>query len=90
MCLIKSGAIKFPLPKIPALAQALDLEASLLLVTALKETSPDLLDLIEEVWGPRDLTPEEGRLVQACRKIADGRKVAPIVFMSPVVALVTV
>ena len=90
MSLIKSGSIKFPLTKIPALAEVLEMDAAMLLVIAMRETSPDLMELIEEVWGPRDLTPEEGRLVQACRKLADGRKVGPIVFMSPVVALVAV
>ncbi|EKD89397.1 MAG: hypothetical protein ACD_34C00076G0002 [uncultured bacterium] len=90
MSLIKTGALRFPMTKIPALAKVLGVEPSIILVTALQENSPDLLNLIEEVWGPRDLTPEEGRLVQACRKLANGRKVAPIVFMSPVVGLVTV
>lgn len=90
MSLIRSGAIKFPLSKIPALAEVLEIDASDLLMTAMKEVAPDLLDLIERVWGPRDLTLEEGRLVQACRKLAAGRKVAPIVFMDSVIALVTV
>lgn len=90
MSLIKTGSIKFPLTKIPALAEVLEMDAAMLLVIAMRETSPDLMDLIDEVWGPRDLTPEEGRLVQVCRKLADGRKVGPIVFMSPVVALVAV
>ena len=94
MSMIKTGAIRFPLNKIPALAQALELDAANLLVIAIKESAPDLLDLMEEVWGPRDLTPEERRLVQACRKIAAGRKMAPIIFgesgQQSVIALVTV
>jgi len=88
--LIKAGTVKLPLTKIPALADSLELDATSLLVMALKETSPELLELIETVWGPRELTPEEGRLIQACRKITAGRKVAPVVFADTVVALVTV
>lgn len=90
IAMIKQGNIKLPLTKVPALATALETDASSLLVLAMKEAAPDLLALIEEVWGPRDLTSEESRLVQACRKIADGRKVAPVVFSDSVVALVTV
>ncbi|ABE43855.1 hypothetical protein [Polaromonas sp. JS666] len=51
LTMTKSGAIKFPLNKIPALAEALELDASDLLVTAMKESAPDLLELIEQVWG---------------------------------------
>lgn len=90
VAMIKSGAIKLPVTKIPALAMALELEASTLLVLAIKEGSPELLKLIEQVWGPLDLTPAEARLVQTCRTLAGGRTVAPIVFADAVVALVTV
>ena len=57
LALIKLGSIKFPLYKIPALAGILEQDASDLLVTAMKECSPDLVNLIEQVWGPRNLTP---------------------------------
>lgn len=90
LSMIKTGAIKFPLNKIPALAEALEVDASSLLVTAMNESSPELMALIDEVWGPRDLTPEEGRLIQHCRKLSAGRKMAPLVFSDSVIALVTV
>jgi len=88
--LIRGGTIKFPLAKIRDLAALLDMNAGELLVAAMQDSSPDLLALIEDVWGPRTLTPAEGRLIQHCRKLADGREVSPVVFADTVIALVVV
>ena len=89
VAMMKTGAMRLPLTKVPALAAAFDIEPAELLVTVIRETGPDLMKLIEQVW-PRDLTPEEGRLIQACRRLASGRKVAPIIFADKVIALITV
>ena len=87
--LIRAGTVKFPLTRIRDLATLLDMNPGELLIMAMQDSSPDLLALMEDVWGPRALTPAEGRLIQHCRKLAEDRQVKPIVFSGPVVALVT-
>ena len=48
LTLVKTGSMKMPLNKIPALAAALKLDPVELLKTAMSETSPDLLQVIDD------------------------------------------
>jgi hypothetical protein len=90
LTLIKTGAMRLPVNKIPALAIALELETAELLRAALIDTDPALWETIKEVFNPMRLTSAEVSLVKHLRVVCGDRKVAPIVFANPVVALVTV
>lgn len=89
--LIKSGNMKFPLTRIPALAVALDLDPAELLKLALSEQSPDLLQVIEEAFNPMRLTATETNLIRHLRELAGNAVSAPIVFPgNGIIALVAV
>jgi cyanate lyase len=89
--LLKTGAIRPPINKIPALAIALDLDTAELMKVALSEADPALWETISEVFNPMRLSATELNLVKHVREVCGDRKVAPIVFSNPgVVALVSV
>jgi hypothetical protein len=90
LTLVKSGSIRFPVNKIPALAKALELDTGELLTVALSEADPALWETIKEVFNPMRLTSAEVSMITHLREVCGDRKVAPIVFANPVVALVTV
>lgn len=91
LTLIKAGSMKLPLNKVPALAAALSLDPAAVLRAALVESSPDLLAVIEEVFGPTRLTPTEVNLIKHLRELSGDRQGAPIVFEGKgVIALVAV
>ena len=88
--LIKQGMMKLPINKLPALANALQLDAAALLRTALPELSPGLLEMIEGVNNPLSLTTPEVNLIQHLRKLSGDRAGVPIVFEgNAIIALVT-
>lgn len=90
LALIKLGTMRMPLPKIPVLAAALGLNPAALLRIALTESSPGLLEVIEGVFGPLQLTQTERNLIKHLRKIAGDRPASPIVFEArAIIALVT-
>ena len=89
--LIKTGSMKFPLTKIPALAAVLALDPAELLKLALSEQSPDLLQVIEEAFNPMRLTATETNLIRHLRELAGNAVGAPIVFPgNGIIALVAV
>jgi hypothetical protein len=89
--LIKSGSMRMPLTKIPALATALALDPAELLKLALSEQSPDLLQVIEEAFNPMCLTATETNLIRHLRELAGNAVSAPIVFPgNGIIALVAV
>ena len=91
LTLIQAGSMKMPLNKIPALAAVLELDPVELLKTALSETSPDLLRVIEEVFDTMRLTATEMNLIRHLRELSGDRQGAPIVLGGKgVIALVTV
>ena len=88
--LIKQGTMKLPINKLPALANALLLDAATLLRTALPELSPGLLAMIEGVNNPLSLSTPEVNLIQHLRKLSGDRVGVPIVFEgNAIIALVT-
>jgi len=90
LVLIKQGSMKLPINRVPALAAALSLEPVDVLRTALQESSPDLISVIEEVFNPLCLTTSETRLIRHLRNLAGDRPAAPMVFDGKgVIALVT-
>jgi hypothetical protein len=90
LALIKLGTMRMPLPKIPVLVVALGLDPAELLRLALTESSPELLELIEGVFGPLQLTTTERSLIKHLRKIAGDRPASPIVLDGKsIIALVT-
>jgi hypothetical protein len=54
------------------------------------DTDPALWETINEVFNPMRLTSAEVSMITHLREVCGDRKVAPIVFANPVVALVTV
>ena len=91
LTLVKTGSMKMPLNKIPALAAALKLDPVELLKTAMSETSPDLLQVIDEVLNPLRVTATEMNLIRQVREISGDQQLAPIVFGGKcVIALVAV
>ena len=91
LTLIKAGSMKMPLNKIPALARVLKLDAAELMRVALSESAPDLLQVIEEVFNPLNLSAAEVNLITHLRKLSGDQSGAPIVFEGKgVIALVAV
>lgn len=78
--LIKTGQMRLPINKARLLAQALEVEPSMVMKVLLREISPDALKSIEDCMGPLHLSPGERRLVMALRRSAGGRETAPILF----------
>lgn len=90
LTLIKHGTVKFPIPKIPALAAALSLDDRELLGAALIESSPDLLATLDQIYNPIKLSTAEVNLIRHVRNLAGDRAVAPIVFEGKaIIALIT-
>ena len=88
--MIKLGNIKLPLTRVPALAAVLSLDSGQLLKTAMTETSPELLAVIESVFNPINLTATETNLIRHLRKLAGDQPCSPIVFEGKaIIALVT-
>lgn len=91
LTLIKAGTMRMPLTKIPALAAALGLEAIDLFKVAIRESSPDLLQLIEEAYNPMRLSASEVNLITHLRGLSGNTPMGPIVFDGKtVIALVAV
>ncbi|WP_439524872.1 helix-turn-helix domain-containing protein [Marivita sp.] len=53
LSMMKTGETKVPISRIPALAEALDIEAGLFLKTALREYHPEIWMTIEELMRPK-------------------------------------
>ena len=88
---IKTGAMKLPLTKVPALAKALELQPGPLLRTVMSESSPGLLQLISDVFEPLGLTDSEKRLIKHLRHLAGDKPTGPLVLDGKgVIALVVV
>jgi hypothetical protein len=91
LTLIQAGTMRLPLTKVPALAAVLELDPVELLKTALSETSPELLHVIEDVINPLRVTATEMNLIRHLRDLAGNQQCAPIVLGGKgVIALVTV
>lgn len=87
--MMKSGAMRVPISKIPSLARALKVEPGDAMQLVLKETCPDILAAIEECVGPLRLTDKEQGLIKALRRASGGADIAPIFFEgAPVIAVV--
>ena len=91
LTLIKTDAMRLPINKVPALANALDLEPAELLRAAFIDIDPAMWETISDVFNPMRLTSTEASMVKHLRVVCGNHKVAPIVFTNPgVVAFVTV
>jgi hypothetical protein len=89
---IKGGTIKLPVGKVTLLARALNLPASKVLSALLKDTSPELADLVATIWAPQDLSAHEKKLLAAYRHLVAGREdeVEPLVLDGQnIIAIVT-
>ncbi len=75
---IRSGRMRLPMNKARALADALELDAGEVMRQVLLETSPAMLQSIEECLGPLTLTSTEKRLVLKLREAAAGQAPAPL------------
>ena len=60
LTMIKAGTVKLPLKMIPALAAKLEMGSAELLTDALTELAPELLTVIEDVYGPARITAGSG------------------------------
>lgn len=87
--LLKLGKMRLPIPKVPQMAEVLEVKPSKLMQMVLREISPETLAAIESCYGPMVLTDAEARLIQSIRQSADGRESAIMMFdKEAVVALV--
>jgi DNA-binding Xre family transcriptional regulator len=67
LSMMKTGATKVPLEKVPALAKALGCDIGHLMRLGLEQYWPDKLDVIHEVFG-RLVTGNEWKIVQVFRQ----------------------
>jgi hypothetical protein len=87
--MFKNGLMKLPMNKVATLANVLEVEPGEVMHLLLAETSPEMLNAIEECMGPLCLSPGEKRLLMALRKSAGGRESVPIFFEgAPIVAVI--
>lgn len=87
--LLKQGKMRLPIPKVPQMAEVLEVKPSTLMQMVLHETSPETLEAIEACYGPMVLTDAEARLIRSIRQSADGTEPAIMMFdKEAVVALV--
>lgn len=77
---IKAGTLRLPWTKLIPLAEALELDSAILLEQQLRTSSPELLDVIEQVWAPLNLSPREKNLIRECRRMVGGQSAAPLIF----------
>lgn len=86
---IKAGSLRLPWGKLVPLAETLELDLGVLLEMQMRQSSPELFDVIERVWAPLSLSASERNLIRECRRLAGGQSAGPIVFEGrSVVALV--
>lgn len=78
--MFKSGGMKVPINKVPALADALDLHPGLLMRRVLNDVSPELLQAIEHCLGALCLSEGEQKLIAAIRKANPSKEPVPIMF----------
>lgn len=89
--MIKRGAMRLPVNKAVAFADALQLDRKHFFSVALNESAPDLMDVIKEIFPSFDLSTAESNLIRHVRELSKGRAGAPIVFDGAgVIALVVV
>lgn len=87
--LLKQGKMRLPIPKVPQMAEVLEVKPSKLMQMVLREISQETLEAIEACYGPMVLTDAEARLIRSIRQSAGGRESAIMMFdKEAVVALV--
>jgi len=77
---IKAGTLRLPWGKLIPLAEALEIDPAMLLELQLRTSSSELLDVIEQVWAPLNLSPREKNLIRECRRMVGGQSAAPLIF----------
>lgn len=87
---IRTGAMRLPVNKVPALASALRVDLVQLLRAVLKEQSPGLWEVLQPLLPLGELAPAEVNLVRHIRKLAQGRPTAPVVLDGASVVAVVV
>lgn len=80
IAMLKRGAMGLPLSKVTELAEITELDLEVVLELALQDRDPVLLELFKTVKSRCTVSPGEQRLLDHCRKLANGRKFAPVVF----------
>lgn len=78
--MFKSGDMKLPITKVPALSDALDLNPGLLMRRVLNDVSPEMLQAIEHCLGALCLSEGEQKLIAAIRKANPSKEPVPIMF----------
>ena len=79
VALIKNGAMRLPLMKVPALAAALSVDPRVVLRLAMAEITPGLYDMVVQVMNPLALRQHEVGLIKHCRKLAGDKVTAFVV-----------
>jgi hypothetical protein len=77
--MIKQGTMKLPVQKVAPLASALSIEPAHLLRQLLAEAMPEVLEAVDTMFCPMSLTPNEVKLIQTFRDLANGKDVTPVV-----------
>ncbi|MDP9902143.1 hypothetical protein [Variovorax ginsengisoli] len=89
--LLKRGSMRLPLNRVKALAKALEADPVMVLRLAISESVPGLLEIIDEILNPLNLSAAEVNLVRHCRRLAGKKKTTPLVIDGrEVIALITV
>ncbi len=71
--MLTTGNLKLPLNRIGSIARALDVNAAHLLRIVLREYTPDLLEVIEQVLERPLLSTNEARIIECVRAISGDR-----------------
>lgn len=89
--MIKAGIMRLPVNKAVAFADALQVDRRKFFCTVLEQSTPELLQVIHQVFGPGELTESERNLICHLRALTGEREAKPMVFDGAgVIALVAV
>lgn len=78
--MFKTGQMRVPFTKAPALADALGVKPGDLMRRLLADADQELLQAIERCLGPLCLSDGEQRLIQAIRRVNPVREPVPLIF----------
>ena len=88
--MIRSGTIKMLSSKLLAISTAIKCPDYELIRLTLADQMPELLSVIDEVWGQKDVSANERQVLDAFRLLSKGRDAAPHIFDGgSVLALIT-
>lgn len=71
LSMIKTGVTKLPIARVPALAEALEVEPLALFQLCIEEYMPDLLPVLEQIYGKNmPLSANETKIIKKLRALS--------------------